>query len=210
MDLVSLAALVLAVAVTLAVYDRLPDPMATHFDLHGTPNGWMPRPMGAWFMPVLGAGLWAFMRLAPRILPVAERKRVTDSSMALVAAITIAFLAAIHVLLLRVAIVPGASITEGVWLAMGALWIALGLVLPRLRRNAIVGVRTPWTLTSDENWARTQRVAGYAMVGGGIVALVAALVGGPAAGLFALFALLASGVAPAVYSLLLARRQDAG
>jgi uncharacterized membrane protein len=210
MDLVSLAALAVAVGATFAVYDRLPDPMATHFDLHGTPNGWMPRPMGAWFMPVLGAGLWAFMRLVPRLLPATERKRVTDSSMALVSAITLTFLVVIHVLLLRVALVPGASITEGVWLAMGALWIALGLVLPRVRRNAIVGVRTPWTLTSDENWARTQRVAGYAMVGGGIVALAAASVGGPAAGLFALFALLASAVAPAVYSLVLARRQDAG
>jgi uncharacterized membrane protein len=208
MDIVSLAALGLSALATVAVFDKLPDPMATHFDIHGTPNGWMSRAMGAWFMPVFGAVLWVVMRFAASVLPAADKKRIADGSMALVAAITVVFMTVIHVLLLRVALVPGASIMQGVWLAMGALWIALGLVLPRIRRNPIVGIRTPWTLTSDENWARTQRVAGYAMVIGGVIGVLAAIVDGPAAGVVAFVAMVGSAVVPAVYSLLFARRQN--
>ena len=43
--------------------------------------------------------------------------------------------------------------------------IWLGNLMPKMRPNWIMGVRTPWTLTSDEAWVRTHRVTGRAMVG---------------------------------------------
>ena len=75
--------------------------------------------------------------------------------------------------------------------------------MPRVRRNPWIGVRTPWTMASDENWARTHRFAGYTMTGGGLCAVVAALAGAPAVGLA--FILVGS-FAPAVYSWRIARR----
>ncbi len=209
-DVVSVVSLAGAAALTVAVYDRLPDPMATHFDLEGHANGWMPRAMGAWFAPVLGAALWAFMRLSPKILPATEKKRLPDSQMAMIASLTAAFVAAIHVLLLHVSVVPGASLTRPIWLLLGLFFVAIGLVLPRVRRNAIVGIRTPWTLTSDENWARSNRLAGYSMVIGGVLAGLVGALGGPLGGGIAIVALLASGLVPAVYSLMLARKRDQG
>ncbi len=210
MDVVSIGVIGLTSALTAAVYDRLPARMATHFDLAGNPNGWMSREMGAWFAPVFALGLWAFVRFFPRILPGSERKRLGDSSPPLVAALTVFFLAAVHVLILYVAIVPGASLARAIWVVLGAFYIALGLILPRIKRNAIMGVRTPWTLTSDENWARTQRVGGYSMVLGGVVATAFGVLGGTAGGVVALVALFVSTLVPAGYSLLLARRRDAG
>jgi uncharacterized membrane protein len=208
MDMVSIGVIGLTSALTAAVYDRLPALMATHFDLEGNANGWMPRAMGAWFAPVFALGLWAFIRFVPRILPKTERKRLGDASAPLVAALTVLFMAALHVLILYVAIVPGASLARAIWVVLGAFYIALGLVIPRIKRNPVMGVRTPWTLTSDENWARTQRVGGYSMVLGGIVAAVFGVLGGTAGGVVALVAIFVSALVPAGYSLLLARRQD--
>jgi len=163
MDMVSLGVIGLTSALTAAVYDRLPERMATHFDLEGNANGWMPRAMGARFVPVFALGLWAFVQFVPRILPQTEQKRLGDTSASLVAGLTVLFMAALHVLILYVAIVPGASLARAIWVVLGAFYIALGLVIPRIKRNPVMGVRTPWTLTSDENWARTQRVGGYSM-----------------------------------------------
>jgi uncharacterized membrane protein len=210
MDMVSIGVIGLTAALTAAVYDRLPERMATHFDLAGNANGWMPRAMGAWFTPVLALGLWVFIRFVQRILPKTERKRLGDASAPLVAALTVLFMAAVHVLVLYVAIVPGASLARAIWVVLGAFYIALGLVIPRIKRNAIMGVRTPWTLTSDENWARTQRVGGYSMVLGGLVAAVFGVLGGTGGGLVALAAIFVSALVPVGYSLLLARRQDQG
>ena len=209
-DVVSILSLVCASMMTIAVYDRLPDPIATHFDLHGQPNGWMPRAMGAWFAPVFGVALFLFVRFAPKILPSADKKRLPESQVALVSSLTTIFLAAVHALVLYVALVPGASLMRPIWLLLGALFIALGLVLPRVKRNAFVGIRTAWTLTSDENWARSNRIGGYSMVLGGIGAALAGILGGAAGGIVAIFFLLASALVPAVYSLVLARRSNLG
>jgi hypothetical protein len=84
----------------------------------------------------------------------------------------------------------------------GAFFMLLGLVLPRVRRNPWIGVRTPWTLASDENWAKTHRFAGYTMTLGGGAAVVASMAGVPA---LALAFILAGALAPAFYSWRIAR-----
>ena len=77
-------------------------------------------------------------------------------------------------------------------------------VLPRLQRNPLIGIRDAWTLTSDENWARTQRFASYAYVAGGLVSLACGVAGAPPA--IALVALLASALVPHGYSYVVARQ----
>lgn len=47
--------------------------------------------------------------------------------------------------------------------------------LPKTRRNFVIGVRTPWTLTSDLAWERTHRFAGRLFMVVGIAGLVSAL-----------------------------------
>jgi uncharacterized membrane protein len=80
---------------------------------------------------------------------------------------------------------------------LACTWLALGLVLPRVRRNPFVGVRTPWSLASDENWAKTHWIAGHAFVLGAIVALAAVALGSPAVGVVCL---VAPAVVPVIYS----------
>lgn len=200
-DGVAVSALVLAGAVSVAAYDRLPAMVATHFDLAGQPNGWMPRLMAVTFTPALGAALWAGVRFGPYLLPAAKRKNLTAASLALVASMMSVFLAALHILLVWVALTPGASITRPLVVMMSAFWLALGLVLPRIRRNPIIGVRTPWSMASDENWARAQRVASYAMVAGGLLAIGPALAGGTVGAGVAMAVLVGTSLIPAVYSL---------
>jgi len=61
---------------------------------------------------------------------------------------------------------------------LGVFFLALGNVFPRLRSNWWVGIRTPWSLSSDANWSRTQRVAGYLLVLAGVLLLADAAVPG--------------------------------
>lgn len=221
-DAFACTAFAVAFLATAAVYDRLPARVATHFDFHGNPNGWMSRPAAAWAVPVAGVLLWLFVRSsarlfagvhagargsAARLVESLQGPMVAPTSpLPFVAALTAGFFVAIHLLVLYVAIVPGVAINRPVFFLVGALFVALGLLLPRVRKNPVLGVRTPWTLTSDENWARTHRLAGYTMVGGGIVGAVAGIVGGASGSLVATSAFLLGGIVPALYSWILARR----
>lgn len=208
-DVLALGSIIGAGVASAALYSQLPERVATHFDLHGNPNGWMARPWAAAFMPVFALGLWAIIRFAPRILPRSDEKRLAPNIVALFAAIPCVFLAALQLVILRFATAQGVDVTRAVFLLVGPFFVALGLALPRVKRNPIIGVRTAWTLRSDENWARTQRVGGYSMVAAGLVSMIGGGLGGTVGALVAMAALIIAGVIPVVYSLVVARQLDA-
>jgi uncharacterized membrane protein len=53
----------------------------------------------------------------------------------------------------------------------------MGNFLGKVRKNFFLGIRTPWTLASDEVWAKTHRLGGWCFVIAGVlVALSAVLV----------------------------------
>jgi len=60
--------------------------------------------------------------------------------------------------------------------AYGLMFMLIANVLPRLRPNWWIGVRTPWTLSSEECWNRTHRLSGQLGVPMGILIIILAWV----------------------------------
>jgi uncharacterized membrane protein len=204
-DFAAVGALAVAVTSSGLAFENLPAQVATHFDLHGTPNGWMSKTTVTWFMPAVAVVVWALVRFAH----VFWRDRMGISGqrvMPLVAALTVGFMAAVHVLILHAALTPHTNVARLTAIIMGMFFAALGIILPRVQQNAFVGIRTPWTLASKEVWARTHRVAGYCMVTGGLFAVLLALASAALAPL-ALGVAVAGALAPAVYSAVIGMRK---
>jgi uncharacterized membrane protein len=83
----------------------------------------------------------------------------------------------------------------------GVLIMFLGDAMPKTRPNFFLGVRTPWTLSSDLAWERTNRLGGRLMVLVGLWGVVAAFVLNGLALAFAITApLIASVLIACVYS----------
>lgn len=86
-------------------------------------------------------------------------------------------LATIGGLVAIMVVLTAAASGKGQWQAAltlllpGVLFLVLGNVMGKLRRNAMVGIRTPWTLRSERVWDQTHRWGGKAMVLGGLVLL---------------------------------------
>ena len=164
-SIVSLVLLVAVAAATALAYFALPDPMPVHFDLHGRADGFGARAWGAWLVPAVAAAVWAGGRLA------------RNATMALALSTTSIFLLVLHVLVLRAVLDGSMELGGGLALLLGAFAVAMGLVFPRLRRNRWVGIRLPWTLSSDENWSRAHRFGGAVYFFGGIATLAVAPLG---------------------------------
>ncbi|HMA53378.1 MAG TPA: SdpI family protein, partial [Acidobacteriota bacterium] len=47
---------------------------------------------------------------------------------------------------------------------LGVVLLVLGNILPRLRPNSAMGVRTRWALADETVWTKTHRAAGYVLV----------------------------------------------
>ena len=78
----------LGVLLSVAVYARLPDPMAVHWNAQGRADGWMARRFAAFFGPVLLLVIWQLLRLARRVDPQqANYSRFDDAYETIVAAV---------------------------------------------------------------------------------------------------------------------------
>lgn len=192
-----------AALATACVYDRLPARMPTHFSVHGTPNGWMAREWGAFLLPIVALVVWALLRFGGRLLPDTWRERQDASPMSIVGLLVAGLMVAVHALVLQASLSPVPHLSGSAFAVVGIFFVLLGQVLPRVRRNPFVGIRSVWTMTSDENWARTHRFAGYSMTAGGTLSALSALVG--LAWLSAALILI-SAFLPFAYSWRLARR----
>jgi uncharacterized membrane protein len=201
-DTISLGLIAGTATLTAALYEKLPATIPTHFNLRGVADGWMSREVGAWLLPAVALVTLATLRVGPRFLAEATRRRMDQSPMELGTTFVVGTLMALQVMILHAAIAQPASIATELALVLGASWVLLGLILPRLRRNPWMGVRVPWTLASDENWARTHRVAGWAFASSGAIGVLLAIAGAPS---LAVLVIVAAAVVPVVYSYRMSR-----
>ena len=61
---------------------------------------------------------------------------------------------------------------RGTFLLLMVLFIVLGNIAPKVRRNAAFGLRTKWSMYNDTCWQKSQRLCGYTMMACGVVGLV--------------------------------------
>jgi uncharacterized membrane protein len=55
------------------------------------------------------------------------------------------------------------------------LFVIIGNYLGKVRKNFFIGIRTPWTLASDEVWNRTHRIGGRLFMLSGVIIWLGAL-----------------------------------
>lgn len=56
----------------------------------------------------------------------------------------------------------------------GVLFVIIGNYLPKTRKSFFLGIRTPWTLTSDYTWEKTHRLVGPLYIAAGLIGIVIA------------------------------------
>ena len=202
---------VLAVLVALfagVVYGRLPAEVPVHWNVAGEVDGWMPRFPGAFLMPLGVLVLWVLALGLPRIDPRREEYERFGETYWLLMNLIMLFVAALGVMTLGAALGWGVDVGRVVTAGVGVLFVALGNFLPRVRPNWWMGVRTPWTLSSERVWARTQRLAGWLFVAAGLAVLLATPLPGEPRMVVLLGGVAVAALVPTIYSYLAWRREQ--
>lgn len=196
---ISLGLVLLALMASAVLYGRLPELVATHFNLAGEADGWSSRFTAAVATPAFMALLWLTLWGLPKISPQGWRVEPFADVWHRCQLATLAFMLFIHVGLLGHAVGWwGADFQRLIMIGIGLLFVTLGNYLGKTTRNFFLGIRTPWTLASDEVWRRTHRLGGWLMVGAGMALLIMGFTGAPA---WALAVVIGTAVlVPVVYS----------
>ena len=199
-----------ALLFSIAVYSRLPDEIPIHWGLSGAPDRYGSRFEGAFLLPLIMTVLFAVMQWYPRRDPRAVNIEKFRTAYDTIVAATIALLAIIHGVALGIALGWRINATTVGLASFGVLLVLIGNLLPLARSNFIFGIRTPWTLSSEQVWTRSHRVGGYSMVVAGLLTIVGAFVGGTLGPRIALTSLIVGALVPVVYSFLIWNRERRG
>jgi uncharacterized membrane protein len=161
-------------------------------------------------------GTWLVLEMARRVDPRWLKRRPveegaprteTEGARETVECLIISFMAVVHVGLLLIGAGAFRDPSRILAILLAAFLLVLGNFMGRVRPNWFVGIRTPWTLSSDEVWRRTHRLAARLMVALGLVLFpLAAVLPDRAALVASLTALLAAGLLPAAWSYVYWRR----
>ena len=175
---------------------RLP----THWNYHGEIDGYGSKTFGVLFPLVAAVALTIFILLVPRFDP--RRRNVERSSEALVATASAANFVMLVIAVVVVLEGTGSDVETSriVFGAVGLMFAVIGNYLPKTRSNFFLGVRTPWTLSSERAWTKTHRLGGHVMFATGVATIAAAVVSASLAAVVLLVGVGADLVATSVYS----------
>ncbi len=172
---IPLLIVIAAFAASAIVYPRLPETIPTHWNMDGQPDGWSSRAFGALITPVILLFVWGFVRVLPAIDPRGANYAKFGGAFEAIFDSLMLFLLGMHIVLLRAGLGYPVQIQRIAPFGIGILLIVIGNLLPRCRPNWFVGIRTPWTLSSDRVWEKTHRFGGRLFVAAGFLIAIAAL-----------------------------------
>lgn len=205
-ETLALALVVAAFLASAVLYPRLPETIPTHWNMSGEADGFAHKPFGPFVLPAVMAGLLLLFHALPAISPKGFGFERFLGVWAVFEAALIGLLTLIHALSLAAALGKPVDVARGVLAGAGLLLVVLGNFQGKLTRNFFIGIRTPWTLASEEVWMRTHRFAGKLFVVAGIIVFVVALAG--ARLLIGFAALFAAALASVVYSYVVYRKVE--
>ena len=174
-DILMLALLVISFLIAWYFYPALPDQIASHWNVHGEVDGYLSKFLALFLTPFALVSLSAIFLLIPRIDPlkdnIAKFRRYYDGFFILFFVFLIFLQLYIVYWNLGHRIAPGFVISVG----LGLLFYYIGILCEHTKRNWFIGIRTPWTLSSDKVWEKTNKLGGILLKITGMITFVGIL-----------------------------------
>jgi len=153
-------------------YPQMPGKMASHWNAQGQVDGYMPKFWGLFLIPFVLVGLALLFTAIPRIDPLkANIEKFIKYYDGLIILFFI-FMLAVHFQVifwnLGIKISPNTIFPIGI----GILFFYIGILCENAKRNWFIGIRTPWTLSSERVWEKTHKIGGKLFKIAGIIAFV--------------------------------------
>ena len=151
-EILPIALIIVAFIVGLLLYPDLPERMPSHWNAQGEVDAWSSKNFSVFFFPGLTLGFYLLMTFIPLIDPLRKNYARFRMTYFWFRTIFVVFFVSLYFYTLWVSLGSELNINYFILPAMSALFILIGMFLPKIRKNYFVGIRTPWTIHSEEIW----------------------------------------------------------
>ena len=204
---ITLVLLAAFLVMSLAIWDLVPNPMASHWNINDQVDGHMSKFWGVFLLPFMAAGMFGLFLVLPLIDPL--KANITQFREAFNLFIVLIMLFFGYIWTLTIAWNLGYTqfrMSTAMLPAMGLLFMYVGYMFRKAKRNFFIGIRTPWTLSSDIVWDKTHQLGSVLFFISGALALIGSLFGRNAIW-FVMVPLLGSTLFLVVYSYVLYQKE---
>ena len=192
----------------LALWNQLPDRMASHWNANDQVDGTMPRFWGVFMIPLMALGMLVLFMVIPSIDPLKANIAQFRGTFNLFITLIMVFLFYMYGLTVAWSLgYQNFRMSAAMLPFMGILFIFIGYLLRKAKRNFFIGIRTPWTLSSDSVWDKTHRLGSILFVVSGAFAIVGGFFGGMIAFWLMFIPLIGSTLFLMIYSYFLYRSE---
>ncbi len=146
------------------LYSSLPDQLPMNISLDGTVNSYGSK-LEFLVLPVLNIVIYFMLKIVPKIDPKGKSyEKVAGFYSVFILFMTI-FLGIVYLSMLCIAWgVQWLDVNFVIFISLGFLFLLIGNYMPRMKQNFTMGIKTPWTLSSEKVWNKTHRLGGYLFV----------------------------------------------
>jgi uncharacterized membrane protein len=173
---VTLGLVLISLASGVLLYPIMPDRVASHWNMNGEADGYGSKAAGVFILPALSALLLFFFLIIPKIDPLGKNIESFREYYDGFILSFIAFMSYLYLLTVLWNTCCKFNMSQALSPAFGILFYYLGIMTENAKRNWFIGIRTPWTLSSDVVWDKTHRIGGKLFKVAGVIALLGALV----------------------------------
>ncbi|HLO31680.1 MAG TPA: SdpI family protein [Anaerolineales bacterium] len=206
--IVVLLLLLAAILAGLLLWNRLPEQMASHWGVNDQVNGYISRFWGVFLLPLITLGMLVLFLVVPSIDPLKANIAQFRKAFNVFIVLIVAFMLYLYGLTLAWNLGYTSFKMSGAMLpAIGLLFIFIGFMLRQAKRNFFIGIRTPWTLSSDTVWNETHRIGAVLFMISGALAFIGGFFGGKTAFWLMFIPIIGSTIFLLVYSYVLYQRE---
>ena len=167
--------MLLPILIGILLWNKLPDSMAIHFNYDNEADGYREK----WFAVIIVPFILLAVHLIMAMIIAADPCKKNISSKVyginiwILPSLSLALTVVIYVYNLGIHF--NISLFFGIFL--GITYIIIGNYLPKTRQNYTIGCLLPWTYANEENWNKTNRLAGVINIIIGILVIINAAMG---------------------------------
>ncbi|GAB4497539.1 MAG: SdpI family protein [Anaerolineales bacterium] len=207
-SIIVLALIAISVIAGALLWNQLPELMASHWNVNNEVDGYMPRFSGVFMMPLITLGMFALFLVLPNIDPLKANIAQFRGAFNLFIVLITVFMLYIHGLTLVWNLgYQNFEIGTAMMPFLGIVFMFIGYLLRQAKRNFFIGIRTPWTLSSDIVWEKTHRLGSVLFILSGALAFAGSFFSGMTAFWLLMAPLTGSAIFLAVYSYILYRNE---
>jgi len=150
-------------------YQNFPDQVPTHWNYKGQVDGYGSPLLAAFMSPTMMLIIYLIFLTIPYLDPKKEQYGSFINIYHRFKDLIITFLFIVGLLIGLNGI--GQTIAIGFWMPIlvGLLFIAIGGLLEKVKMNWFLGIRTPWTLSSETVWTKTHRLSSRVLMLAGLL-----------------------------------------